>query len=1405
MLAPMSRLLCAVTDKVSALLIAFAEAGSRPRLQFARYVTPALPLLLGPALVWGGALPTSFKGVATALSTGSVSLAYPNAAAVDAQGNVYIADGYTNQVVEVSATGTASVVSFPGLSPALANPCAVAVDGSGNLYVGEENAGSGSGRVIELSGGVASVVPTAGLVKSASGLAVDATGDIYIVDNFYNQIVEVPAGGTAAVRTITGLSPPLAVPNGLAVDSSGNLFVTDAIFTRIVKVTPGGAGSVFATGGLTLNQPNGVAIDQLGNVYIADSLNNRVVSVAPGGSATVLNLGNITLVEPLDVVVGASGDLYIADTGNNRVVEVQNAAVGFGHLPLGATTGTTLTLPFSIGYANTIGNVQAYTVGAASLDFTIVPGNACPNVAGNISCGGGTTCVAGVTNTTCNVVVQFLPTAAGLRRGAVVLYDNSNPAKAILTVPIYATADAPMAALSPGTASLISTGSVATTTPYQIALDGAGDVYVANYIGSNVVKVAAGGGTATVVSTGAFSLDYVVGVAVDGSGNLFIADYYDSRIVVVTAGGVASVLSITGLSPGLNLPCDLAFDAAGNLYIADHGTNKRIVKVSSLVVTGATSTGAGAVFSTGTYTFTHLDSVIGVAADAAGTVYIADAKANNIVKVTAAGAASVLPLPGITPGLNFPDDVAVDSMDNVYIADNGNNRIVEVTANGVASVVPTPGLTLNGPGGVAVDSSGNIVVADASNNRLVRLNIAAASLAFPNTYMGSASAAQTATVTNLGNQPLLFAANPTYTANFSQPTGSEDQCLLSTSLAAGAVCDISVEFTPQSAGSLSANIVVTNNALNVSGSTQSVSVSGTGLASGDSTALSVSTSPTAATIGQQVTVTAIVGDTAAGHTATVPTGGVTFIDTAGSTSVSLNGGNAVALSGGTAVLTGVTLNGAGLHTITANYGGVTGSFATSSNTTTLTVSKNTEVITGPSTQPVQVVINQTGSVPITVTAPYAGIAMPSGSLSYTVLNSSNASVATGAATLTAGETSSTATVPVANSLAAGAYTVSVSYGGDSNYTASSVATTVQLSIGQITPTVNWAQPAGITYGTTLNGLLAASAAYGETSVPGSFSYSATLQGGSAVAVTSATVLDGGSYTLTATFTPTDTTTYKTATGVVSLTVAKAGTAVALATSAATVLLKSTVTFTVTVSSTAGVPTGSAGFYDGTTLLGSGTLAQGVATYTTSTLASGAHTITAQYVGSGNFAALTSSAVSETVQDFSLNVAASGTTFATVTPGGTATYDLVIGPKTGTTFPATITLSVIGFPSGATATLTPTSLASGAGSTNVTLTVQVPSQTAWLRHNSFLASELSPLMLGMLFLPFAGHIRRSGGKRNLFALMLLLALVGATLVGLSGCGSKPSGFLGNSQTSYTLTVTGTSGALTHSTTLNLTVQ
>jgi sugar lactone lactonase YvrE len=1115
---------------------------------------------------------------------------------------------------------------------------------------------------------------------SPSGIVVDAVGDVYIVDTGNSRIVEVDAQGMASVVTISGLGPALSSPNGIAIDGSGKLYVADTGNNRVVEITAVGAGSAISTGGVTLSSPKGIALDQSGDLFIADTTNNRIVEVASGGSAAVLTItvssGSSTLNTPIGLAVGVTGKLYIADSGNSRIVTVA----------AGSTTGVVASILGGV----TLSAPKAVTVDRMGNVFIADTGNS--RIAGpepdphrSFVCLG--RCPGG------GVVSECRKRDQHRRRD-------------------------PRLSVSSGA--------------------GRSGEHVCRRRWRNVIRIPAGGGAATVValgSPGGLSIDEIDGVAVDGAGNLFISDHTNNRILVVTPAGVVSILSITGLSPVLGLPVALAFDGAGNLYIADYA-NGRIIRVSTLVVAGSTASGLGVVIGTGAFTFAE-ETLTGMTVDAQGNIYAAARTDNSssIIKVTAAGVAAELSLPGITPALSNPQGVAADAMGNVYVldGDSPSSRIVRLTTAGVASVLGISGLpapsTLGSEGyGVTLDPSGNLYIPDISNNRVVFVNVSASVLAFPSTDVGATSSPKTATVTNIGDLPLIFATVPTYTVNFSEDTGDESLCALSTSLAAGILCDVSVEFTPQSAGSLSVGIVVTNNSLNLTATTQNVAVSGTGVSVADTTAVAVSTNPTAANIGQPLGVTAIVTDTTAGHTATIPTGGVTFMDTVGSTTVSLNGGSAVALNGaGTAILAGVTLAGASTHTITANYVGVSGTFAASSNTTTLTVSKDTATVAGPATQPVQVANGQAGSVPVIVTGPYSVVAVPSGSLTYSILNSLSVSVASGTAPLTAGSTNSTATVPLASSLPAGSYTVSVTYGGDTNYAASAAATTVAVVVGLITPTIDWTQPAPITYGATLSSVLSASAVNGSTVVPGSFAYKATPQGGSAGGVNGTTVLGAGSYMLTATFTPTDTSTYASASATVALTVAKAAPAVALAASGNPVVLATAITFTATVSTSSGTPSGSVSFYDGSTLLGSGTLALGVAAYATSSLAVGAHSITAVYSGSSNFSAQTSSVLTETVTaptaivttttlTASPNPLADGqpaTLTATVTPAPTGSPAGTISFYSGSTLLGTGTLNASGV-----ATFTTSSLVVGADS----ITAVYPGNAGFAASTSSAVSE-----------------------------------------------------------------------------------
>ena len=1266
----------------------------------------------------------TFQGLVRALNTGSITLISPAGTVVDLAGDLFVSDTGNNRIIEINAQGVASVLTIGGLSPALSSPSGLALDGAGNLYIAD----TGNSRVVSVTpAGAGSVVSTGSVtLSSPRGVALDTFGDIFIADTGNNRIAEVTSGGSAAVLTITVSSgtSTLSSPKGLAVSNSGKLYIADSGNNRIVTVAAGSTTGVVASilGGVTLSNPSGVVVDSIGNVYVADTANNRIAEIDTSSNGTVLYTNSQTLNGPLGLAADAFGTVYVADTGGNRVLDVASpvngnltssnptyslnqSVVGFGHVQLGSSSAVTLTLPFTTGSVG-LGAVKVFTFGVQNLDFTA---------------GSGTTCNSSTpASTSCSVEVSFLPTKPGLRSGAVVLYNTSqNP---ILTLPLYGFADSPVAALAPNTGSVISTGAQATVDPYQIALDGAGNMYVGDYIGNNVAKVPAGGGSASLVALGtpaSVAVQDITGVALDGAGNLFIADHLNSRILVVTPGGVVSVLSINGLSSSIELPTALAFDLAGNLYIADYG-NGRGIKVTTLVVAGSTSSGLGTVVGTGSYSFAG-SSLTGMTVDSQGNIYFAAETQNNssIIKVTPSGAASALPTPGLTPAISDPQGVAVDAMGNIYIVDTANSRIVKITNAGLVSAFSISGLTSpttlsSSIFGVTVDPSGNLYIPDWTNNRLVFVNVSGAALKFASTNTGSTSSdsPKTATVTNLGDQPLVFSTNPTYTADFSNSSADNNPCTSSTSLQVGAACDVAVKFTPQTVGSLSAGITVTDDNLNVAGSTQQVSVSGTAISSGDTTSTTVTISPSSLTNGQTATLTATVANTTSGHTSTVPTGSVTFTDTVGSTITSLNGGSAVSLSAGIATLTGVRLSGLGTHTITASYGGVSSTYQASSNVATVPLSKPSVTITGPA-QPVTIAIGQAGSVTITVAGSNTTLAAPTGTLSYSILNSSGTSVSSGTPALAAGSSSSTASIAIPSTLASGTYTINVTYSGDSNYLATSTATAIQFTIGQATPTIG----------------------------------------------------------LTSTVNP------------------------AMATIA--------VTFTASVASSSGTPTGTVSFLDGTTPLGAMTLSGGAAAFTTSSLAAGTHTITAVYAGDANFAAVTSSPVIEVIQDFSLSPPGSGagTPTQTVLPGGTATYPLIFGPISGTTFPNTVTLSVSGLPPGATATITPNTIPAGSPQTNVSLTIQLPQTTAKL-----LEPHIPPIAWCVLLLPFARRLRRAGKRMSRTWSGLLLAAVALAVgAGVSGCGSTSSGFFGHPQQTYSVVITATSGSISHSTTVALIVQ
>jgi hypothetical protein len=244
------------------------------------------------------------------------------------------------------------------------------------------------------------------------------------------------------------------------------------------------------------------------------------------------------------------------------------------------------------------------------------------------------------------------------------------------------------------------------------------------------------------------------------------------------------------------------------------------------------------------------------------------------------------------------------------------------------------------------------------------------------------------------------------------------------------------------------------------------------------------------------------------------------------------------------------------------------------------------------------------------------------------------------------------------------------------------------------------------------------------------------------------------------------------------------------------------------------PTGTVNFLNGSALLGTATLnSSGVATLTTTSLAAETYSLTAQYSGDANFLSSTSAAVSVTVntqattndQAFSLNTNGSSTS-QTVQPGNSALYTLSVSPAAGTTLPA-ITFTASGLPAGFTATFSPQTIAAGSGTTNVTLSIKVPAQTAnaLLERNRRLNAGLSVVAFCILLLPFGGRIRRSGKRMLQLSGMVLLLVGAASFVGLTGCTAPAGQFSSQSPQTYTITVTTTSASVSQTANVTLIVE
>ncbi|MDE0473746.1 MAG: Ig-like domain-containing protein, partial [Gammaproteobacteria bacterium] len=535
-------------------------------------------------------------------------------------------------------------------------------------------------RISTIAGGVGDGgLATAARFEEPSGLAADGSGNFYFCDLRGDRIRKVDSSGV--ITTVTRAS----IPRGVLVDGSGNLYIADSGNRVVRKVDSSGVGTTVAGTG------------------------SQIGAVGDDGPAT-----EATLVFPVDLALDGSGNLYIADNGNHRVRKVDSSGTITTVAGTGAGTG---------GFSGDGGQAAA-----AELNF---PTGVAVDGSGNVY----------IADTRCHRVRKV---------------DTSGVITKVAGV---------------GTRGIGGDGGPATSAqvewPVEIELDGSGNLYISQSKNERIRKVDSSGIITTVArgdlnSAGdggpatAALLDEPSEVAVDGRGNLYIADAENFRIRKVDSAGIITTVAGVGTqgfsgdggpatAAQFNRPIGVALDRAGNLYIADASLRVRKVDSSGVITTFAGSGTRGFGGDGGPATAAQIDSPRDVALDTAGNLYIADANNHRIRKVDSSGVITTVAGTG-TAGfgvdggpatgtlINEPQDVAVDRAGNLYIAERVVHRIRKVGTNGLIATIagtgrrgfsgdggPATSARLYEPRGIAVDRAGNLYIADTLNRRIRKL------------------------------------------------------------------------------------------------------------------------------------------------------------------------------------------------------------------------------------------------------------------------------------------------------------------------------------------------------------------------------------------------------------------------------------------------------------------------------------------------------------------------------------------------------------------------------------------------------------------------------------------------------------------------------------------------------------
>jgi sugar lactone lactonase YvrE len=834
-------------------------------LKWKMFNIPVLALVFSASASWAQAPSVVIDAQQTiGPPTGDTAYGQPESIAVAPNGTVYIADTNNNRVVGLTTNLPGNSTQLPVLGPnfaigrtdyTLSSPQALAVDAAGDLYIADIPT-TGGGRIFEMTATGGVLNGTIRLIHSGAplvnpiALTVDSANTLFIGDwppvSGDGVIYSLAAGRTALTPlTFTGI-PADYTPAALVRDSLGNLYIADNggdpggdnVNGNVYKAPAvGGAAVAVSAQTFTIDQPSGLARDTAGDLFILTKLANdigagqQVVEIPFASPTTPYLIPNTGLQNSSSMALDPNGNLDVLQLTPGAAIQLAFVTpVNLGSVTVGST-GESIPFNFEFNAPATLSGFRALTLGDLSNEVIEMPGGTCTTVPATISPYMPYTCTEAFAGKpqypgtrVSAIQVQGTPTTSIL--GSSSVYENGTSA-AEVTYPMDTTTTADSLQQPQGVAI-----SGLNNTVY-IADSSSGQVYSTTYMT---------GTTFTPVSTGSFPLQFPTAVALDGQGDLYIADYNLGEVIKVpTTSGQAPSLVATSVA-GVNLlqhPIALAIDYVGNLYIGDAGPDgdNASSAVPGYVVKIA---------SNGSPSKMTIPSGIKIifpqalAADSEGNLLIGDGGAyvvpsdGQIVKVFAAGTtATRVRAEGVETPTN-PVGLAFDAAGQLYALDGtvGTLTVIPPTGAGFQVGFST---TLSAPSAMAASAGTQSFVisnvGNATSNSLVYLNGNSSTLAFGNVAEGR-TATLPATVHNIGNQDLTL-GNPYLDQLVDNPAFSISRgttCSNNGGLDPAASCVIEVSFAPTAVGFTSAEAAVESTAYN--NGIPIVNFNGTGTAGG---------------------------------------------------------------------------------------------------------------------------------------------------------------------------------------------------------------------------------------------------------------------------------------------------------------------------------------------------------------------------------------------------------------------------------------------------------------------------------------------------------------------------------------------------------------------------------------------